>query len=93
MSLHPKTSADPKSDMVEVHITATEKIDHSRKVFIQLRDFEKYGAMVERHQKKRIPDSEWESAFGDYLIGVDGYEGSSRGLEDLTIDAIFRPKT
>lgn len=90
MSLHPKTSADPKSDMVEVRITATEKIDHSRTVFIQQRDLEKYEAMVKRHQRKRIPDYEWEAAFGDHLIGVPGYEGSSRGLEDLTIDALKR---
>ena len=77
-----------QGDLVEVCVTATEKIDHRRTLKIPRARLAEYEAMVERHQKKRVPDYEWEQAFGDYLLGVDGYEGSSRGLEDLTIDAI-----
>lgn len=84
------SSAAIEPEMVEVCITATERIDHRRTLKIPRAALKEYEAMVERHQKHRVSDNEWEAAFGDYLIGVPGYEGSSRGLEDLTIDAIAR---
>lgn len=79
------SSAATKPEMVEVCITATERIDHRRTLKIPRAMLDKYEAMCERHQKHRVPDHEWETAFGDYLIGIPGYEGSSRGLEDLEI--------
>ncbi len=71
--------------MVKVQITAREVIRHCRTLEIPDEKFAEYEAMVGRHQESRVPDSEWERAFGDYLIGVDGYEGDSDGLEDLEI--------
>lgn len=75
------------ADMVKVEITAREVIRHRRVLEIPATKLSEYEAMVERHQNHRVPDSEWESAFGDYLR-VDGYEGQSDGLGDLTINCL-----
>lgn len=76
---------------VEVTITATETVRYHRTLKIPRAKFEQYEAMVERHQEKRVPDCEWENAFGDYILPPHDCSVGD-GLRDLEIELVKRPR-
>lgn len=76
------------TDTIKVKITAREVVRYERVLEIPKAKFAEYEAMCERHQETCVRDSEWERAFGDYLIGV--CEPDRDGLTDLEIEKVKR---
>ena len=73
-------------DTIKVRITAREVVRYERVMELPTAKFAEYEAMCKRHQNGRVRDSEWENAFGDYLLGV--VEPDGDGLTDLEIEKV-----